>query len=377
MGSPRERPGCGPPGRGIIAVGIFLLATLQEVAGQNTCLMGAIKVCRVLRVPELDLQIIPQGVVELKGFEGTCSIECINYLQNSAACKKEPATQREIGATCRALTCWSNVASACGTEINDQSCSQECALALNATVCKGTEKVFPEYSDYLASFGPTSQQCITLQCTRDYLQSECRKFDGQVLSMPSSSLCDPRCYRSLFRETCVDAAINIIGLNGVALPWEEKAFEDTRFGPLSTLCANYTYIRFSAVLDDYSMEDMSRDGQPERFADDIEDSLGSVLLLLGVTSTPELEVSNLRPASIVDPDDGIAADVAAVFTNDPGGAELFELVLQANPGLLFGEYGGVNVPERSVNVDEAFGDDAAKGELLRLLRLLRGRVSSM
>jgi len=311
---------------------------LQQRGSGVSCKMGAILKCQFLVVPSDDIPIFPPGVIQLPGFDGTCSQDCADHLA-SDACTGEESLRAEVAATCAAYRCWDGVSRHCGRFVAGKrfnpsdACSQACGDAISAATCNGTEAIFPSFAIYKANVGPTGRDCSTRACSRNHLALSCPRYNKARGTVAPSDLCSGVCYRALFREPCLRSRIQVAGPGGEALgPWDTMRFNGEMYGPLSPLCANVTNVTFTVTFADYDYEELRDPAEGERFSGSVGEALEDVLELLGIASEPAVSVGNLRPGSV-------AADITLSFRNDPGGAILLQRVLEANPGLLLSEFG--------------------------------------
>jgi len=226
--------------RGILIRLLIAEATLTA-AFENTCRSDGIRLCRVLRVPDSEIRILPPGVVELSGFRGTCSLECLEHLK-SASCREDPATRASFLSACRALACWAGVVQTCGSVLSARACTSECRDAIKSSVCKGAEEVFPEYARYREAMRPGSGACASRTCTSEYISRGCEGYNSDARTLPVASLCSQKCYRSLQQEPCKRARI-LIQQGSTSAPWDHTA-------PSSELCSSSTNNNSSSSSDD-------------------------------------------------------------------------------------------------------------------------------
>ena len=310
---------------------------LVGVDGVNHCRADAIRKCRVVNFPQMDMQIIPSGVLELSGFKGTCSIECLNHLKTG--CKNAPATKESFQSTCRALACWASVEKECGTGLDERACSVDCRDAIMSNVCKGAEKIFPEYTRYKEVMRPGSWECAAITCDKMYISKDCEGYNSKTKTLPISSLCNDKCYRSLQQESCKKSKIRI-QRGSTSVLWDGESPSGTPTCRGSTIEAT---VSFTAIFADVSNADgeTTKDGIEKLIADALD---VNVPLLGGVAGpTPEIDVENVRPGLIGSSNStGVAADITVTF-EDSGNAELLATVLADQPGLVFGDTGDFEI----------------------------------
>ena len=310
---------------------------LVGVDGVDHCRADAIRKCQVLNFPKMDMQIIPSGVLELSGFKGTCSIECLNHLKTG--CKNAPATKESFQSTCRALACWASVEKECGTEIDERACSVDCRDATTSNICKGTEEIFPEYTRYKEVMRPGSRECAAIACDKRYISKDCEGYNSETKTLPISSLCNDKCYRSLQQESCRKAKIRI-QRGSTSLLWDGESPSGTPTCSILKATVSFTAI-FSANVS--NADDETKEGIEKLIADALD---VNVPLLGGVAGpTPEIDVENVRPGLIGSSNStggGVAADITVTF-EDSGNAELLATVLADQPGLVFGDTGDFEI----------------------------------
>ena len=307
------------------------------VDGVNQCRADAIRKCRVLNFPQMDMQVIPSGVLELSGFKGICSIECLDHLKTG--CKNAPAAKESFQSTCRAMACWASVKKECGTGLDERACSVSCRDAITSNVCTGTEKVFPEYTRYKEIMRPGSWECSTITCDKRHISTACEGYNSETKTLPISSLCNHKCYRSLQQDSCKKAKIRVQrGSTSVLWNGESPSGTPTCDGSIDDATVSFTAI-FSNVT--------TADGDTKQDIEElIADALDMNIPLLGGIAglTPEIQVENVRPGLIESSNStaGVAADITVRF-DDSGNAELLATVLEEQPGLVFGDSGDFEV----------------------------------
>ena len=102
--------------------------------------------------------------------------------------------------------------------------------------------------------------------------------------------------------------------------------------PLPT--ANTQPVYFTAILQDYNMEDIENPEDLEALRELYIRAVEESIALLGITSDPVVSVLGVKPGSV-------AVDTLVLFINDPVGASLFQEVLDSSPSLLFPSFSSV------------------------------------
>ena len=343
---------------------MFLMGVISAVAmllvgvdGVDLCRADAIRKCQVLNFPQLDVQIIPSGVLELSGFKGTCSIECLDHLKTG--CKDAPETKESFQSTCRAMACWASVEKECGTGLDERACSVNCRDAITSNVCKGTEKVFPEYTRYKEIMRPGSQECAAITCDKMYISTDCEGYNSEAKTLPISSLCNDMCYRSLQHDSCKNAKIRI-QRGSTSLLWDGESLSGT---PTCAGSIDATTVSFTVIFSNITTVDGETKEDIEEL---IADALDMNIPLLGGTagSAPEIQVENVRPGLIESSNStaGVAADIVVKF-NESSNAELLATVLEEQPGLVFGDSGDFEI--RSITTGSLAGDIPHSGSKIQ------------
>ena len=98
--------------------------------------------------------------------------------------------------------------------------------------------------------------------------------------------------------------------------------------------ANTQPVYFTAILQDYNMEDIENPEDLEALRELYIRAVEESIALLGITSDPVVSVLNVKPGSV-------AIDTLVLFINDPVGASLFQEVLDSSPSLLFPSFSSV------------------------------------